>query len=110
MKHIVKISAVAAAICLLVSSCGNGGSRYYELEGGNKSIDFLEFVSDSTCRFIAPGSMEIVCPYEIVDGAYIVVHVAPMSNGVLQIVDNKTLEGQPPFFEGVWKKARKPAK
>ena len=108
MKQIVTISALALAICLLLSACSKGITGYFELEGGVKSIDFLEFVSDSTCRFIAPGSMEMVCPYEIVDDSYIVVHVAPMSVGVLNIVNDKTLEGQVPFFEGTWKKVRKP--
>lgn len=110
MKHIVKISAIAALYCILLASCGKSNEGYFELVGGNKSVDYLEFLSDTTCRFVAPGSIEMIRSYEIVDDTYIVVHVAPMSNGVLQIVDSKTLEGQVPFFEGTWKKTRKTGK
>lgn len=104
-KKFSKIMPVVLAVAVLVS-CSGRNQVYYVLEGGDEVTDFVEFITDSTCRFYVPGPLETICPYEIQDD-YIIVHVAPMSNGVLHIEEDGSLTGQPPFFEGKWKKKRK---
>lgn len=105
MKKIRTI-AIVAAIALAACSCSRQDSRYYELVGGDGTTDFLEFLSDSTCRFCLPGPLETVCGYEMQDD-YVIVHIAPLSVGVLKLEDDGSLTGQAPFFEGKWKKSRK---
>lgn len=93
---------LAAAI---FASCVRSNSVYYVLEGGDGVTDFVEFITDSTCRFYVPGPLETICPYELRDD-YIIVHVAPMSSGILHIEEDGNLTGQPPFFEGKWIKSK----
>ena len=98
-----------AAVC--ATACTTSPVPYYELEGGDPEFDFIYFPTDSTCRFMDPNIQLTEYPYEIVsvdEGDYIVVHVAPYSQGVLKIIDEKTMEGSAPFFEGIWKKVRHP--
>lgn len=94
------------AVVLALSSCANSrGKEYYELVGGNPDIDYLEFLDDSTCLFIAPGPVEMTCPYVEKDGV-ITVNVIGFVKGRLVRKDKNTLQGEAPFFEGTWKKTR----
>lgn len=94
------------AVVLAFAACSNG-REYYELVGGDADIDYLEFLSDSTCLFVAPGPVEMVCPYSEKDGV-ITVRVVGFVNGRLIRQDKQTLKGEAPFFEGIWKKTRPP--
>ncbi|MBO4590747.1 MAG: hypothetical protein J5698_07235 [Bacteroidaceae bacterium] len=94
------------ALALALLSCLNGSDKeYYELVGGNPDIDFLEFLGDSTCLFVAPGPVEMTCPYVEKDGV-ITVSVIGFVKGKLYREDKNTLRGEAPFFEGTWKKTR----
>ena len=88
------------------TSCSRSGRGYYELEGGDKSIDWIEFANDSTIRWVAPGKLAMESIYEEEDGV-ITVYVAPFSKGTLHRVDSYTLVGEVPFFEGTWKRKRR---
>lgn len=88
---------------MLCLSCTENGSRIYLLEGGDKDVDVLEFVDDSTLRWMAPGSQQMVSNYKESEDGLIVVYVAPFSLGTLHRVDAKTIQGDVPFFEGTWK-------
>ena len=97
---------LAAAMMFVFVSCVHD-KEYYELVGGDPDIDYLEFLSDSTCLFIAPGPVEMVCPYTEKDGV-ITINVVGFVKGKLTRLDRKTLKGEAPFFEGTWKKTRPP--
>ena len=61
----IRIITILASLALVLCSCNRQESRYYELVGGDGTTDFLEFLSDSTCRFCLPGPLETVCKYEM---------------------------------------------
>ena len=105
----IRLFAVLLLAAIFSTACVNSPVPYYELKGGNPDFDFIYFPTDSTCRFIDPNMQLTEYPCETVsvdEGDYIVVHVAPYSQGVLKIIDKRTLEGSAPFFEGIWKKSR----
>lgn len=74
---------------------------HYELVGGNPQIDYLDFLNDTMCRFVAPGSLTMTSRYSKQGDTY-VIQVNPLVNARLYKVDDKTLQGEPPFFDGVW--------
>lgn len=95
-------------LLLFFASCTSRKAEYYELVGGDPTVDYLELVNDSVIRFVSPSLMEIDCPYTCVDGEY-VVQVLGLSRGYLHRVDQDHLQGEAPFFEGLWER-RKPRK
>lgn len=95
------------ATLLFVCSCGTeNDGNYYELVGGDKDIDWLEFVNDSTLRWIGPGPRLIESAYVEID-SIITVETAPLSRGFLYRQADGSLYGCSPFFEGQWVPARK---
>ena len=98
--------AALAVLACLVSSCRGNDPDYYVLEGGDPAVDWIEFSSDSTIRWVGPGGKPECSPFEIDTSGTIVVHVAPFSTGRLHRLDGRTLRGEVPFFEGTWKKTR----
>lgn len=103
------LNACLAAVSLLaLVSCAHD-REYYELVGGDPDIDYLEFLTDSTCLFVAPGPVEMVCPYTENEGV-ITIQVVGFVKGKLTRLDRKTLKGEAPFFEGTWKKTRPPCR
>ena len=102
-----KILLAITAMLLLVSSCGTKNEgNYYELVGGDKDIDWLEFVNDSTLRWIGPGPRLLESAYVEID-SIITVETAPLSRGFLYRQPDGSLYGCSPFFEGHWVPARK---
>lgn len=88
-----------------LSSCGKQ-TEYYQLVGGDPKIDYLEFVNDSVARFVSPSLIEVYCPYTETDGHYTIA-VMGLSRGRLHRIDANTLQGEPPFFDGTWKRCSK---
>lgn len=97
--------AAGIALALLVVSCNGDKSEYYFLQGGDPAVDWFEFASDSTILWVGPGGVSEQSRYEENETGEIVVHTAPFSVGRMRRVDGKTIEGEPPFFEGTWKKS-----
>lgn len=95
------------AVVLCLAACSRPDGTYYELAGGDKAVDWIEFVGDNTLRWMGPGSQIIESSYVEVD-SIIVVETAPLSRGFLRRQPDGTLTGEEPFFEGVWKPATKP--
>lgn len=94
-------------ICLIGSLSLASGCKqhpkitHYELVGGNPEIDYLDFLNDTMCRFVAPGSLTMTSRYSKLGDTY-VIQISPLVNARLYKVDDKTLQGEPPFFDGVW--------
>ena len=97
--------AAGIALALLVVSCNGDKSEYDFLQGGDPAVDWFEFASDSTILWVGPGGVSEQSRYEENETGEIVVHTAPFSVGRMRRVDGKTIEGEPPFFEGTWKKS-----
>ena len=70
---------------LLIAGCKQQKTIRYELVDGNPQIDYIDFLNDTLCRFIAPG---------------------PLVNDIVSARLYKTkegkLRGEAPFFEGIW--------
>lgn len=93
-------------LALLAASCTGEQSGYYLLQGGDPSVDWFEFASDSTLRWVGPGGIPEQSRYEESEAGEIVVFTAPFSVGRMHRVDGKTIVGEPPFFEGTWTKTK----
>lgn len=102
MKRV--LISLVTVLCL--AACSRPDGSYYKLEGGDDAIDWIEFVNDSTLRWVGPGPRLLESRCARVD-TVIVVETAPLSRGFLFLKADGTLEGQPPFFEGTWKPAVK---
>jgi len=42
---------------LLIAGCKQQKSIRYELVDGNPQIDYIDFLNDTLCRFVAPGPL-----------------------------------------------------
>lgn len=88
-------------LCLCVACSSPSKSKHYELLGGNPQVDYIDFLNDSVCRFVAPGPIELTCPYSQSEGEYII-QINDMVSASLRIIDRRTLQGSAPFFDGLW--------
>lgn len=101
MKRIILIGTVFS-LFLLMAGCKHGSEIIrYELVGGNPEVDYIDFLNDSLCRFVAPGSLTITRPYSKERDTY-VIQIAPLVKAYLYKVDDNTLRGNLPFFDGIW--------
>lgn len=91
---------------VLGCACSERTSDYYILEGGDRRVDWIEFAGDSTLRWVGPGAIPETSSFVENEDGDITVFVAPFSCGRLHRIDNRTLIGEAPFFEGIWKKTR----
>jgi hypothetical protein len=98
------VLAAGIALALLFASCSGDKPEYYLLQGGDPAVDWFEFASDSTILWVGPGGVSEQSRYEENEAGEIVVYTAPFSVGRMHRVDGKTIEGEPPFFEGTWKR------
>lgn len=76
----------------------------YELVGGDPKIDFIEFIGNDSCVFVAPGPLLMRQHYSVDSAGCYTVHVIENLVGHLYRKDATTLLGDPPFFEGTWVK------
>ena len=97
MKHI----PFALALVLCLAACSRPQGSCYKLVGGDDAIDWIEFVNDSTLKWVGPGPRLLESFYTEVDSV-IVVEAAPLSRGYLRRMPDGTLLGAQPFFEGRW--------
>ena len=104
MMNAGPLTAAAAALVVFLSACSGEKTPYYQLEGGDPEVDWIEFTAPDTILWIAPGRIPVKSAFEEDADGNIVVHVAPFSSGRMRRVDGRTLVGEAPFFEGTWKK------
>lgn len=89
-------------VCCIVAACHKEqGRTIYVLEGGDPSIDFINFFSEDSCQFIAPGPFNILDTYTQTDST-VTIHVIEGISSTLVRRGPDTLIGRPPFFDGVW--------
>ena len=98
---------LSLSLVLCLAACGQADGSYYKLVGGDDAVDWIEFTSDSTLRWVGPGPRLLESRYVEVD-SIIAVEAAPLSRGYLRRLPDGTLLGEQPFFEGVWKSSRNP--
>ena len=48
---------------LLIAGCKQQKTIRYELVDGNPQIDYIDFLNDTLCRFIAPGPLVLTSHY-----------------------------------------------
>lgn len=90
------------ALVLLITSC-NGAQTYkhYELTGGDPEIDYIDFLNDTMCQFVAPGPLTITRRYVEHENMY-EIHINDMVRARLHKRSDRQLQGEAPFFEGTW--------
>lgn len=86
------------------SAChkSSGNTCRYELVGGDPKIDFIEFIGNDSCVFVAPGPLLMRQHYSVDSVGCYTVHVIDNLVGHLYRKGPDTLVGDPPFFEGTW--------
>jgi len=95
-------------VCCLATACHKESERsIYVLQGGDPKIDFINFFSEDSCQFIAPGPFNILETYTKTDST-ITIHVIDGISSTLKRQGKDTLIGQPPFFDGVWIRTSNP--
>ncbi len=97
------ILSLFAALLLCMTGCNRNKIVRYELVGGDPEIDYIEFLNDSLCRFVAPGQLTLHSPYTRQGETYTVI-IHGMIEARLHDYEPDKLIGEPPFFEGVWEK------
>ncbi len=98
MKHLLS----TILFLFLLAGCQKQGVVRYQMDGGNPEIDFLEVQGDTLCRFYGPGNIVLECPCRREQQGVLSIQVTPLITARLRIIDDRTLEGEAPFFEGVW--------
>ena len=48
---------------LLIAGCKQQKTIRYELVDGNPQIDYIDFLNDTLCRFVAPGPLVLTSHY-----------------------------------------------
>lgn len=48
---------------LLIAGCKQQKTIRYELVDGNPQIDYIDFLNDTLCRFVAPGPLILTSHY-----------------------------------------------
>jgi len=91
---------IGCTLCSCHRSSGN--TSRYELVGGDPQIDFIEFIGNDSCVFVAPGPLLMRQHYSVDSTGCYTVHVIDNLVGHLYRKSANTLEGDPPFFEGTW--------
>ncbi len=90
-----------AALSLSTAGCKQQKAIRYELAGGNPQIDYIDFLNDTLCRYVAPGPLVLTSRYTQEGDAYII-HITDMVSARLQKTEDGKLRGEPPFFDGTW--------
>lgn len=93
-------------ICFLVlfvlaTGCKQQKIIHYELVDGNPEIDYIDFLNDTLCRFVAPGPITMTSHYTKQGNTYII-QINSIVNARLHQTEAGKLRGEPPFFEGTW--------
>lgn len=95
--------ALLFATLLTAVGCNRSNVVRYELVDGDPTVDYIEFLNDSVCRYVAPGPITLVSPYTV-EGEVLTVHINGVIKANLYQFEKNQLVGEAPFFEGVWKK------
>ena len=57
---------------LLIAGCKQQKTIRYELVDGNPQIDYIDFLNDTLCRFVAPGPLVLTSHYTKEGDIYII--------------------------------------
>lgn len=98
---IFKLFICFLVLFVLVAGCKQQKAIRYELVDGNPEIDYIDFLNDTLCRFVAPGPLILTCHYAKQGNTYIIQINNIVSARLCKIEEGK-LQGEPPFFEGIW--------
>lgn len=90
-------------LAFIAGCSGSSNVRHYELMGGDPKIDYIDFLNDSLCEYIVPGPLTLTSKYRK-DGDYYTIYINDYIKAQLKVVDETTLKGEPPFFDGLWVK------
>lgn len=103
-----KISFLGLMLLLLwTAGCGRSEEcRHYELVGGNPEIDYIDFLNDTLCRFVAPGPLPMTCRYTKQDQMYLI-QINDLVTARLYSLSDDKLQGEVPFFDGIWVRKKK---
>ena len=85
---------------LLIAGCKQQKSIRYELVDGNPQIDYIDFLNDTLCRFVAPGPLVLTSHYTK-EGDIYIIQINDIVSARLYKEEGK-LRGEAPFFEGIW--------
>lgn len=88
---------------ILVNSgdANNKKTIRYELVDGNPQIDYIDFLNDTLCRFVAPGPLVLTSHYTKKGDIYII-QINDIVSARLYKTEEGKLRGEAPFFEGIW--------
>lgn len=95
------VCSVLMASYLLIACHEERHRQVFYLQGGDPSIDFIDFFNEDSCMFIAPGPFKIRDVYTKTDST-ITIHIIDGISSTLQRKGTDTLIGRPPFFDGIW--------
>ena len=94
---------------LLIAGCKQQKTIRYELVDGNPQIDYIDFLNDTLCRFVAPGPLVLTSHYTKEGDIYIIqindivsARLYKTEEGKLYKTEEGKLRGEAPFFEGIW--------
>lgn len=73
----------------------------YELVDGNPQIDYIDFLNDTLCRFVAPGPLVLTSHYTK-EGDIYIIQINDIVSARLYKTEEGKLRGEAPFFEGIW--------
>ena len=88
---------------ILVNSgdANNKKTIRYELVDGNPQIDYIDFLNDTLCRFVAPGPLVLTSHYTK-EGDIYIIQINDIVSARLYKTEEGKLRGEAPFFEGIW--------
>ena len=91
---------ILTTLFLLIAGCKQQKSIRYELVDGNPQIDYIDFLNDTLCRFVAPGPLVLTSHYTK-EGDIYIIQINDIVSARLYKEEGK-LRGEAPFFEGIW--------
>ena len=94
---------------LLIAGCKQQKTIRYELVDGNPQIDYIDFLNDTLCRFVAPGPLVLTSHYRLFqkshytkEGDIYIIQINDIVSARLYKTKEGKLRGEAPFFEGIW--------
>lgn len=83
---------------LLIAGCKQQKTIRYELVDGNPQIDYIDFLNDTLCRFVAPGPLVLTSHYTKKGDIYII-QINDIVSARLYKTEEGKLRGEAPFLK-----------
>ena len=81
---------------LLIAGCKQQKTIRYELVDGNPQIDYIDFLNDTLCRFVAPGPLVLTSHYTK-EGDIYIIQINDIVSARLYKTEEGKLRGEAPF-------------